>query len=169
MRQLEGLVSELLVEHRLQLNRPEQDDLVYQIVDDMVGLGPLEPLLEDETITDIMVNGPNQVYVERKGKVELTDVDVPRRRPLLNIGNRIVTEVGRRVDESTPTGRRPPARTAAASTSSSRRSPSTAPSISIRKFSKKADHARRDGAPGQHLGRHGDGAEDRRARAGSTS
>src|SRR5258708_36662282 len=53
IRQLEGIVGELLAEHRLQLNRPEQDDLVYQVVNDMLGLGPLEPLLEDESIPDL--------------------------------------------------------------------------------------------------------------------
>jgi pilus assembly protein CpaF len=102
MRQLEGLVSELLVEHRLQLNRPEQDDLVYQIVNDMLGLGPLEPLLEDESITDIMINGPKQVYVERQGKLDLTSVVFEDNAHLLNICNRIVSRIGRRVDESSP-------------------------------------------------------------------
>jgi pilus assembly protein CpaF len=102
MRQLEGLVSELLGEHRLQLNRPEQDDLVYQIVNDMLGLGPLEPLLEDEGITDIMINGPKQVYVERQGKLDLTSVVFEDNAHLLNICNRIVSRIGRRVDESSP-------------------------------------------------------------------
>src|SRR5581483_6565602 len=69
VRQLEGLVAELLVEHRIQLNRPEQSVLVYQIVNDMLGLGPLEPLLEDESITDIMINGPKQIYIEKRGKI----------------------------------------------------------------------------------------------------
>jgi pilus assembly protein CpaF len=102
VRQLEGLVAELLVEHRLQLNRPEQDDLVYQIVNDMMGLGPLEPLLEDEGITDIMINGPKQIYVERGGKLDLTSVTFEDNAHLLNICNRIVSRIGRRVDESSP-------------------------------------------------------------------
>ena len=102
VRQLEGLVAELLVEHRLQLNRPEQDDLVYQIVNDMMGLGPLEPLLEDEAITDIMINGPKQIYVERGGKLDLTSVTFEDNAHLLNICNRIVSRIGRRVDESSP-------------------------------------------------------------------
>ena len=102
VRQLEGLVAELLVEHRLQLNRPEQDDLVYQIVNDMMGLGPLEPLLEDEAITDIMINGPKQIYVERAGKLDLTSVTFEDNAHLLNICNRIVSRIGRRVDESSP-------------------------------------------------------------------
>ena len=102
VRQLEGLVSELLAEHRLQLNRPEQDDLIYQIVNDMLGLGPLEPLLEDDSITDIMINGPKQIYVERGGKLDLTSVTFEDNAHLLNICNRIVSRIGRRVDESSP-------------------------------------------------------------------
>jgi len=102
VRQLEGVVAELLVEHRLQLNRPEQDDLIYQIVNDMMGLGPLEPLLEDETITDIMINGPKQIWVERAGKLDLTSITFEDNTHLLNICNRIVSRIGRRVDESSP-------------------------------------------------------------------
>src|SRR5258708_14249483 len=74
VRQLEGMVSELLAEHRLQLNRPEQSDLVYQVVNDMLGLGPLEPLLEDDRVTDIIINGPKQIYIEKRGKLGLTSV-----------------------------------------------------------------------------------------------
>jgi pilus assembly protein CpaF len=102
VRQLEGMVGELLAEHRLQLNRPEQADLVYQVVNDMLGLGPLEPLLEDESITDIMINGPKQIYVEKRGKLELTSVTFEDNTHLLNICNRIVSRVGRRVDEASP-------------------------------------------------------------------
>jgi pilus assembly protein CpaF len=102
VRQFEGLVGELLVEQRLQLNRPEQADLVYQIVNDMLGLGPLEPLLEDEGITDIMINGPKQIYVEKRGKLELTSITFEDNAHLLNICNRIVSRVGRRVDEASP-------------------------------------------------------------------
>jgi pilus assembly protein CpaF len=102
VRQLEGLVAELLAEHRLQLNRPEQVDLVYQLVNDMMGLGPLEPLLEDESITDIMINGPKQIYIERHGKLDLTSITFEDNAHLLNICNRIVSRIGRRVDESSP-------------------------------------------------------------------
>jgi pilus assembly protein CpaF len=102
LRQLEGLVGELLVEHRLQLNRPEQQDLVYQLVNDMMGLGPLEPLLEDDGITDIMINGPKQIYIERHGKLDLTSITFEDNAHLLNICNRIVSRIGRRVDESSP-------------------------------------------------------------------
>jgi len=100
--QLEGVVAELLVEHRIQLNRPEQADLVYQIVNDMLGLGPLEPLLEDDGITDIMINGPKQVYIERHGKIAVTSVTFEDNAHLLNICNRIVSRIGRRIDEASP-------------------------------------------------------------------
>ncbi|MGE0421288.1 MAG: CpaF family protein [Reyranellaceae bacterium] len=100
--QLDEMLRDLLVESRLQLNRAEQTELLTQILDDMLGLGPIEPLLRDETVTDIMVNGPKQVYVETKGKLQLTDVIFDDNAHLLNICNRIVSKVGRRVDESSP-------------------------------------------------------------------
>jgi len=102
VRQLEDLVAELILENRIQLNRPEQADLVYQIVNDMLGLGPLEPLLEDDSITDIMINGPKQVYIERGGKLGITSVTFEDNAHLLNICNRIVSRIGRRVDEASP-------------------------------------------------------------------
>ena len=95
-------ISEILSENRLQLNSVEQQALVDMLVNDMLGLGPLEPLLADDAITDIMVNGINQVYVERGGKIELTDVTFRDHRHLMNIATRIVTRVGRRVDEASP-------------------------------------------------------------------
>jgi pilus assembly protein CpaF len=138
-RQIGELVGEILREERLRLDLREQKDLVELLLDDMLGLGPLEPLLAEETITDIMVNGPYQVYVERKGKLELTDVKFRDNQHVLNICSRIVSQVGRRVDDRSPLRRAP--LTAAASTSSSRRSPSTVPGISIRKFSKKGSRS----------------------------
>jgi pilus assembly protein CpaF len=101
-RQIGELVGEILREERLRLNQREQKDLVELLLDDMLGLGPLEPLLAEETITDIMVNGPYQVYVERKGKLEMTDVKFRDNQHVLNICSRIVSQVGRRVDESQP-------------------------------------------------------------------
>src|SRR6202022_4065204 len=68
----------------------------------MLGLGPLEPLIEDETVTDIMVNGAKQVYVERRGKLELTDVVFRDDDHVMNVATKIVTRVGRRIDESQP-------------------------------------------------------------------
>ena len=72
--QLNGWVKELLAETKTQLNFVEQRELVESLIADMLGLGPLEPLMADETITDIMVNGPKQVYIERNGKLEPSDV-----------------------------------------------------------------------------------------------
>ena len=101
-RQLQAVVSEILVEQKIQLNQLEQRDLVTVLLDDMLGLGPIEPLLADATISDILVNGPKQVYVERKGKLELTGVTFRDNGHVMSIATRIVTAIGRRVDESTP-------------------------------------------------------------------
>jgi pilus assembly protein CpaF len=100
--QLTGWVKELLAETKIQLNFNEQRELVESLIADMLGLGPLEPLLADETISDIMVNGPKQVYVERRGKMELTDVAFRDDQHLMNICTKIVTRIGRRIDESRP-------------------------------------------------------------------
>jgi len=101
-RQLRDIVNEVLLEQRIRLNATEQQAVVELILDDMLGLGPLEPLLADESINDIMVNGANQVYVERKGKLELTDVRFRNNDHVLNVSRRIVSLIGRRVDETTP-------------------------------------------------------------------
>ena len=100
--QLTEWVNELLAEAKIQLNFAEQRELIEALLADMLGLGPLEPLLADETISDIMINGSAQVYVERRGKLELTDVRFRDDQHLLNICTKMVTRVGRRVDESTP-------------------------------------------------------------------
>ncbi|HYD99103.1 MAG TPA: ATPase, T2SS/T4P/T4SS family, partial [Alphaproteobacteria bacterium] len=101
-RQLAGLVAEILTEERIQLNQLEQRDLVTVLLNDMLGLGPLEPLLADDGVTDIMVNGPKQVYVERRGKLELTGIAFRDNAHVMAVATRIVTTVGRRVDESSP-------------------------------------------------------------------
>ncbi|MGH6974889.1 MAG: CpaF family protein [Stellaceae bacterium] len=101
-RQLADMVSEIVVEQRINLNQAEQRQLVTVLLDDMLGLGPLEPLLADESVTDIMVNGSKQVYVERRGKIELTGVSFRDNAHVMSIATRIVTQVGRRIDESTP-------------------------------------------------------------------
>jgi pilus assembly protein CpaF len=100
--QLTGVVSEILSEQRIQLNQIEQRDLVTILLNDMLGLGPLEPLLADESVNDIMVNGPKQVFIERKGKLVLTDVTFRDNQHVMAIATRIVTQIGRRIDESTP-------------------------------------------------------------------
>ena len=135
-RQLADLVAELLVETKVQINRAEQLELVNTLLHDMLGLGPLEPLLADETVTDIMVNGPRQVYVERRGKLVLTDIAFRDNNHLLNIATRIVSRIGRRVDESSPLC---DARLGDGSRVNIIIPPLAidGPSISIRKFSKK--------------------------------
>jgi pilus assembly protein CpaF len=101
-RQILELVAEIVAEQRLPLNRSDQEALSVTIIDNMVGLGPLEPLLRDESITDIMVNGPYQIYVERRGKIELTDIRFRDQQNVMNVAQRIVTRVGRRIDETSP-------------------------------------------------------------------
>ena len=84
------------------LNRIEREKLIEEILDETLGFGPLEVLLKDPTISDILVNGPYQVYVERRGKLEKTDVKFRDNDHLLQIIDRIVSKVGRRVDETSP-------------------------------------------------------------------
>lgn len=90
------------MQEKVHLNLREQHDLIALLLNDMLGLGPLEPLLSDDSVTDIMVNGPKQIYVERKGKLQLTDIQFRSPEHLMNIASRIVTAVGRRVDETSP-------------------------------------------------------------------
>ena len=99
---LERLISEIATSNRFQLNGREQRKLAEELVDDMLGLGPLQPLLDDESVNDIMVNGPNVVFVERGGKVSKTDVKFRDAAHLTGICQRIAGGVGRRVDESSP-------------------------------------------------------------------
>jgi pilus assembly protein CpaF len=101
-RQVAELIGELLAETKLHLNMSEQRDLVAALLDEMLGLGPLEPLLKDEAVTDIMVNGAKQVYVERRGKLELSGVTFRDDAHVMNIATRIVSRIGRRIDESSP-------------------------------------------------------------------
>jgi pilus assembly protein CpaF len=99
---LKIVVSELLIETKIQLNGSEREELVKQLLDDMLGLGPLEPLLADETISEIMVNGPKQVFIENKGRLVLSDVQFRDNAHVLAVATRIVTAIGRRIDESSP-------------------------------------------------------------------
>ena len=100
--QLTGWVKELLAETKIQLNFAEQRELVESLIADMLGLGPLEPLMADETVTDIMVNGAKQVYVERRGKLELADVQFRDDQHVMNVATKIVSRIGRRIDEAKP-------------------------------------------------------------------
>ncbi len=100
--EVEALISEIATERRVQLNAREQRALARELVADMMGLGPLEILLEDDGIADIMVNGPNRVFIERNGRVELSTVRFRDDQHLQGICQRIATGVGRRIDESSP-------------------------------------------------------------------
>ncbi len=102
IRQITDLVAEIVDEMGVVLNGSELDQLVDVLVDEMIGLGPLEPLLADEAITDIMVNGCNRVYVERGGKLERTNVSFRDDEQLMQIATRIATAIGRRIDRSQP-------------------------------------------------------------------
>jgi pilus assembly protein CpaF len=96
------VTQELLAWEKLPLNRDERDALVEQILDEIFGLGPLEPLMQDPEITDILVNAHDRVYVERHGKLHPTDVRFQDDRHLLQVIDRIVSAVGRRIDDSSP-------------------------------------------------------------------
>ncbi len=84
------------------LNRMERERLIDEVLDETFGFGPLEVLLKDPTISDILINGPHKIYVERRGKLEKTDVKFRDNEHLLQIIDRIVSKVGRRVDETSP-------------------------------------------------------------------
>jgi pilus assembly protein CpaF len=100
--EVERTLAEIATQRRIQLNGREQRALARELVNDMLGLGPLEPLLEDDTITDIMVNGPDKVFVERRGKLELSSVRFRDAGHVAHVCQRIAVRVGRRIDESTP-------------------------------------------------------------------
>jgi len=99
---VQGLVSQYVLTERLALNAQELDEFVSEILDEMTGLGPLEPLLKDESVNDILINGHECVYVERRGILEPLAVRFKDEQHLLRIINKIVSAVGRRVDESHP-------------------------------------------------------------------
>ncbi|PIE07113.1 MAG: type II secretion system protein E [Rhodobacterales bacterium] len=100
--EISAIASEVLAEMNVVLNREEKTHLNQELYDEVTGLGPLEPLLKDDTVNDILVNGPHQVFVERDGRLALTDVQFKDERHLLRIIDKIVSAVGRRVDESNP-------------------------------------------------------------------
>jgi pilus assembly protein CpaF len=102
-REVGELVKELLSKESVPLNSTERTQLVNDIYDEFIGLGPIEPLLKDPTVTDILVNTSSHVFVERHGHLELTPVRFKDDRHLLRIINKIVSAVGRRIDESQPT------------------------------------------------------------------
>ncbi|MAO26861.1 MAG: type II secretion system protein E, partial [Roseovarius sp.] len=97
-----AITGEVLEERSIILNREDRTTLVQELYDEVRGLGPLETLLKDDTVNDILVNGPHQIFVEREGKLQLSDVTFKDERHLLRIIDKIVSAVGRRVDESNP-------------------------------------------------------------------
>ena len=101
-RQIEEIFGKVIDEEGLALTRAERVRMLEQITDEIIGLGPLEPLLRDESISEVMVNGPRQVYIERSGKLELTNVVFQNDDHVMRIIDRIIAPIGRRVDESTP-------------------------------------------------------------------
>ena len=101
-RQIEELFGKIADEEGLALTRAERVRMLEQITDEILGLGPLEPLLRDETLTEVMVNGPQQVYIEREGRLELTNVTFQNDEHVMKIIQRIIAPIGRRVDESSP-------------------------------------------------------------------
>jgi pilus assembly protein CpaF len=98
-------ITDILSEDGRLLTEVDRDRLVQEIKNELLGLGPLEPLLRDDAVTDIMVNGAHQVYIEKAGKLHLTDVQFYDDQHVMLIIDRIVSRVGRRVDESSPKGR----------------------------------------------------------------
>jgi pilus assembly protein CpaF len=96
------LVHEIATSERLHLNEIEENAFATELTDDLIGLGPLEPLLDDDEVTDILVNGPHDVYVERLGKLEKTAARFRDVQHVVNVAQRIAAAVGRRIDEASP-------------------------------------------------------------------
>jgi len=101
-KQIREICERLMVEEQAPLSLVSRQRVTKRIEDEVLGLGPLEPLLADKTVSDILVNGHDRIYVERKGKLELTDIRFNSDSHLLNVIDRIVSAVGRRIDESSP-------------------------------------------------------------------
>jgi pilus assembly protein CpaF len=102
METIRSLVRELLAAESIPLNLEERDELIRQVLDEIFGLGPLQPLMDDPTIADILVNTSQLVYVERNGRLERTNVRFHDDRHLLQVIDRIVSSVGRRIDDASP-------------------------------------------------------------------
>lgn len=101
----DGAIRELIKEiigREESVNRPDKERVAKELYNDVMGLGPLEPLLEDSSISEIMVNGPSRIYVERRGKIELSGASFLNTEHEMNIIDRIVSSVGRHVDEASP-------------------------------------------------------------------
>jgi pilus assembly protein CpaF len=100
--EIRGLSNEIIAAKRVVISKAEQEELFRDICNDMLGYGPLEPLLARDDIADIMVNGSNRIFIEVGGKIRLTDIRFRDNAQLLSVCQRIASQVGRRVDESSP-------------------------------------------------------------------
>jgi pilus assembly protein CpaF len=101
-RQVEQVVHQIATDERLEISGREQTRIAEELANDMAGYGPLEPLLRDDSVTDIMVNGPMRVFAERFGKLELTDIRFRDANHVATVAQKIASQVGRRIDESSP-------------------------------------------------------------------
>ncbi len=99
---LDSKIARYIADHRIAVNRSETQELVGSMIDELSGLGPIQPLVDDDDINDILVNGRDRVFVERRGKFELTDVRFNDDRHVQRIIQRIIAPLGRRIDESCP-------------------------------------------------------------------
>ena len=99
---VEGIFDRVIDVHGFAVTRDERLRLIEEVADDLTGFGPLEPLLRDETITEVMVNGPGHIYIERNGKIQRVDSHFLSDEHVLQIIDRIITPMGRRIDESSP-------------------------------------------------------------------
>ncbi|MEL7630583.1 CpaF family protein [Pectobacterium aroidearum] len=100
--QIETVIRRICDEQRLQLSRPEEEAIAAEMLDEMTGIGPIQPLLADDTVNDILVNGAGQVFVERFGKLELSPITFIDEEHVFNTAQRIAAAVGRRIDEASP-------------------------------------------------------------------
>jgi pilus assembly protein CpaF len=100
--QIRRITEDLLADEGTPLNRQERERIVIEVEHETFGLGPIEPLMRDPTVSDVLVNGAKEVYVERRGRLQRTDIQFRDDAHLLQIIERIVSKVGRRVDESSP-------------------------------------------------------------------
>ncbi|MCG5048835.1 CpaF family protein [Pectobacterium brasiliense] len=100
--QIETVIRRICDEQRLQLSRQEEEAIATEMLDEMTGIGPIQPLLSDDTVNDILVNGAGQVFVERFGKLELSPITFIDEEHVFNTAQRIAAAVGRRIDEASP-------------------------------------------------------------------